>query len=53
VRGNGQGTLFGERLGIARAEVVFVSAATIWEMAIKQQLGRPRIEDADPKRAGE
>ncbi len=27
--------------------VVFVSAATIWELGIKQQLGRLRVEDAD------
>ncbi len=27
--------------------VVFVSAATIWELAIKRQLGRLRVEDAD------
>ncbi len=27
--------------------IVFVSAATIWELGIKQQLGRLRVEDAD------
>ncbi len=27
--------------------VVFVSAATIWELAIKQRLGRLEVEDAD------
>ncbi len=27
--------------------VVFVSAATIWELAIKRRLGRLRVDDAD------
>jgi PIN domain nuclease of toxin-antitoxin system len=36
------------RQAIAQSDsVVFVSAATIWELAIKQQLGRLRVEDAD------
>lgn len=36
------------RQAIARPDsVVFVSAATIWELAIKRRLGRLRVDDAD------